>query len=268
MKTLHKYLLVFMCPFALVGCGGDSGGDDFEPAPFRTQAEVTADFEALDIQPGINDFTLETLTPGVFWSFRVVAPADASDNNKRPLVIDLHGGSGNSSPTAHQSMTDCYVQPGLDALNAYVLSPNSGAGEWFDVSNQNQVLILLQLATSTWHIDINKILLTGYSNGGNGAWFFADFFPQFFSAGIAMASSYDSERADGSVPKINIPLYVIHSNDDEVFPVAITEGFVDKSLNAGSTIEFVKVDGLTHNQVCDFDGHLQTAVDWVLNEVW
>jgi len=268
MKRLKRYLLMSAITLTIVSCSKDSGGNDFDIPGTRTQAQVTADFEALDIQPGINDFSLENLTEGSFWNFRVIAPDDASESNRRPLVIDLHGGSGNSSSTAHQSMTDCYVRPGLDALNAYVLSPNSGAGEWYDINNQNQVLILLQLATSTWHIDTSKILLTGYSNGGNGAWFFADFYPQFFSAGIAMASSYDSERSDGSVPKINIPLYVIHSNDDEVFPVAITEGFVDDSVNAGSDIVFVKVDGPTHSQVCDFDTHLEDAVDWVLNEVW
>jgi len=267
MKIIKVRLIVVIFISLTLSCNKDNVSDDVAVVEPRTQAEVTADFRALNLQPGINDFTLETLSPGVYWNFRVIAPEDASSSNKRPLVMDLHGGSGNSSPNAHKG-SSCYTEEGLAELNPFIISPNAGAGEWYDIDNQNQVLILLQLATENWDIDSNKTVVTGFSNGGNGSWFFADFYPQFFSASIAVASSYDPERQDGSVPKMNIPLYVIHSDSDEVFPLAETQGFVNKEVNAGSDVVFVVAEGLSHFSPCDYVSYIQDAASWILNDVW
>ena len=268
MKTQNHVFLVLLLCLGFIGCNNTDDGVNGTPVPLlpRTVADVTADFISLDVQPGVNDFSLESLDRGVFWNFRVIAPADASETNKRPLAIALHGASGGSS-TAHQN-TSCYVEPGLAAIDAFIISPNASTYEWYEAFNQNQVIALTDLARTNWYVDTNKVLVTGYSNGGNGSWFFADFFPQYFTASIAMASSYDPERVDGSVPGIDIPLYVIHSDSDELFPVAQTQIFVDKAIDAGSTVEFVVVEGLSHYTPCLYVSHLQDAVNWVINEVW
>ena len=103
---------------------------------------------------------------------------------------------------------------------------------------------------------------------GNGSWFFADFYPELFSAAIPMASSYDPARSSGEVPAIEIPLYVIHGEDDELFPLAETQAFVNESIDAGSSIEFVVATGLSHLDVCDYTSYLQDAVTWVQTEIW
>ncbi len=262
MKT-KLILLLFVVVFS--SCSKDKE-DDITIIDTRTIEQVTEDFQNLNIQPGVNDLTIESTTAGVFWNFRVIAPADTSESNKRPLVIALHGASRGSS-TAHQN-TSCYIEPGLEDLNAYIISPNAGTEQWYSVNNQMQVINLVQLATANWDVDISKVLVTGYSNGGNASWLYADFFPQFFTASIAMASSYNSRRLDGSISAIAIPLYVIHSNGDELFPVATTQAFVEDSVTAGSDIEFVVVDGLSHYTPCDYVPHLKDAVTWLQTEVW
>lgn len=248
-----------------VSCGGDSESDvprDME----RTADDVRSDFQKLEINPGINDVRLESLVKGVYWNFRVIAPTNSSPSNLRPLVIALHGASG-GSPTAHLN-TECYVEPGLAELDAFIISPNAGNDEWYDGTNQQQVLALVDLATSYWDIDSEKTMVMGYSNGGNASWFYADFYADFFSAAIAMASSYNPQRSDGTVPKIEVPMYVIHGSNDELFPVQVTTDFVDLSINAGSTIEYVIAEGLTHYKPCDYVSVLQDGVEWVLAEVW
>ena len=262
-----KKLLILVISIFIFNCSGDSSDDatavQIEP---RTVADVTEDFLNLNIEPGINDLSLESLERGVYWNFRVIAPTQASEDNRRPLVMALHGASGGSA-TAHQN-TSCYVEPGLAALNAFIISPNAGVYQWYEGFNQNQVIALMDLARTHWYVDTSKVLVTGYSNGGNASWFYADFYPQFFTASIAMASSYDPERSDGSIPGISIPLYVIHSNSDELFPLSQTEIFVNKAINAGSEIEFVIADGLSHYSPCEYASYLQDAVNWVLDNVW
>src|SRR5210317_680349 len=264
MRTL-KLLFVPLLLMFLVSCGEDSSTDTPQSNE-RTADDVRADFQKLEINPGINDIRLESLSKGVYWNFRVIAPLNSSPSNLRPLVLALHGASGGSS-TAHMN-TDCYVEPGLAALDAFIISPNAGSYEWYDGSNQQQVIALVDLASTYWNIDTSKIMVMGYSNGGNASWFYSDFFPEFFSAAIAMASSYNPQRSDGTIPKIDVPMYVIHGSNDELFPVQTTTDFVDLSINAGSTIEYVIAEGLTHYKPCDYVSVLQDGVDWVLTEVW
>jgi predicted peptidase len=263
MKAYQLYGIIGL--FLIFGCEGDAIVEEPEVKE-RTATDVINDFKSFAVNPGVNDFQLETLERGKFWNFRVIGPSSASENNKRPLVMTFHGASGGSS-TAHQH-TDCYDEPGLAVLDAYIIAPNAGAGEWYDQANQQQVLALLDLAKTNWHVDIEKILATGYSNGGNASWFYADFFSEQFTAAIPMASSYNPQRSDGTVPKINIPLYVIHGENDELFPVADTQSFVQQSKDAGSVIEFVIAPGLTHFKPCEYVEALKSGVSWVQNEVW
>jgi predicted peptidase len=264
MKKFKKVLVLLVTISTIISCSKNN-----EPSPepaVRTAQDIIEDFQNLNVQPGINDFALESLVKDVFWNFRVVAPADASETNTRPLVIDLHGASG-GSPSAHKN-TECYVETGLQVLDAFIISPNAGFDEWYDSTNQQQVLALLDLAKSNWPINPNQVIVTGYSNGGNGSWFFADYYPELFSVAIPMASSYDPERATGEVPEIEVPLYVIHGEDDELFPVEVTEAFVNKSQDAGSSIEFVVASGLGHLDVCDYASYLAAAATWVQTEIW
>jgi predicted peptidase len=248
------------------GCGeGGSSINDPEPI-IRTPEDVISDFKAFDIKPGVNDLSLESLSVGAYWNFRVIVPESANEGNLRPLVMTFHGASG-GSPTAHEH-TSCYDEPGLEALDAYIISANAGQDEWFDRRNQQMVLALIDLSQTNWFVDANKVMATGYSNGGNASWWYPDNYPHLFSVGIPMASSYDPVKLDGTTPRIDVPLYVIHGENDEVFPLAATQTFVDESRAAGTDIEFVIAPGLTHFQACEYVDVLKTAVTWVTTEIW
>lgn len=249
----------------MISCGGD--GDDPDPNPVRTAEDVRNDFKNLTINEGVNDLTLESTVPGVFWKFRLIVPEGASDINKRPLVLRLHGGAQNNSPDAHKT-TDCLVEPGFAGKNVFILSPNSNALLWYEEANIVQVLALVDLVEENFAIDTNKTVVTGYSDGGNGSWFFSQYYSGLFSAAIPMATSYHNTSSSGQVSQINIPLYVIHGEDDDLFPVEITEGFVDEYINAGSDIEFIIADGLGHYTPCDYIDEFKDAVLWLETEIW
>lgn len=263
MNRIFKFSILLLFTCCLVNCGGD---DDVIETQTRTADDVRADFQALNILSGVNDLSLESTTKGIFWNFRVITPSTSSSSNKRPLVITLHGASGGSTE-AHKN-TECLVEPGLASLDAFIISPNAGTGEWYDQANQLQIVALVDLAKTYWDVDTSKVLVTGYSNGGNGSWFYADFFADIFSASIPIASSYNPKRADGTLTGIDVPMYVIHGEDDELFPVNETQTFVEQSRNAGSSIEFVIAPGLSHYKPCDYVSHLQDAAEWVKTEVW
>ena len=243
---------------AISSCSKDDG-----PAP-RTYADIEQDFAAFDIVPGTQDLTLK-ITEDITYSFRVIFP-DVDLNQDWPLVLTLHGYSG-GSPDAH-TFTECYVEPGLADLDVIILSPNGGEDNWETLANNDQLRILTELATRYWPVDVAKIVVTGYSNGGNGSWYYAETQPAVFSAAIPLAAGYSLIRPDGSGRKINIPVYAIHGSDDDLFPLDTVQNWVNKSILAGSDITFVVAEGLGHYTPCDYVSYFQDAAAWLENEVW
>lgn len=182
------------------------------------------------------------------------------------MVLALHGASG-GNPEAYKA-TACYVEPGLAGLNAFIISPCGGNGLWYEEYFQQEISTLMYLAKKYWPVELNKIAVTGYSNGGNGSWLFTEAMSTTFSASIPMASSYNILNPNGSGRKINIPMYVIHGLNDELFPLAQTQAWVQASQAAGSNITFVVAQGLGHYVPCNYVPYLQAAANWLKNTVW
>lgn len=255
-KVLYPFVLI--CMVTLISCKKNG------TTTARTFADIESDFAALDLSPGVHDISLPMLG-GDTYEFRVIAPVRAA-GEKRPLILSLHGASG-GNPEAYKA-TACLAEPGLASLNAFILSPYGAEGLWYQPYFDQEVNTLIALAKKYWPIELNKVAVTGYSNGGNGSWYFAETQPQDYSAAIPMASSYDMSAPGGGGRKINIPLYVIHGQNDELFPVAQTQNWVQISQAAGSNIIFVAAPGLTHYKPCDYTGYLQQAASWLTNTVW
>jgi len=233
-------------------------------APVRTIDNVKADFAAFTIDEGVQDFSLEFIN-NVIWNYRVVAP-EMIDGMTYPLIIDLHGASGGAAD-AHQQ-TGCYVEPAFEGKDVYIIAPNGGADLWNSLNNQEMVINLLLFALESWPIDPDKVVVTGYSNGGNGSWFFGETQPTLFSAAIPMASSYNTLNTYGNPRLMPIPMYVIHGENDELFPLSETQNWVDITLDAGSDVTLVVATDLTHSEPCNYTPYLIEAITWLENEVW
>ncbi len=263
MKYFLKTILTALLVVGFMSCGG--GGDDSLPQD-RTMAEVVEDFRNLGISSGIYDLEMESTFRGVYWTFRVIVPADASESNKRPLVVRLHGAAGTINSDYHK-FTECLTEPGFESLNPVILSLNSDGFPWIDIPNQNKVLTLTELVKTNLPVDQDKVVITGYSDGGNGSWFFAQFHPESFSASIPVASSYNTDRPAVSA-KIKIPVYVIHGSEDQLFILDNTVNYVNSTIAAGSDVEFVIAEGLEHFNPCTYVPYVKEAANWLETTVW
>lgn len=255
-----SFVLIALC---FASCNKDESPSP-PPTP-RTYQDLENDFADIDISDdGITDVSLQA-TDALVWDVRVISPG-IEDGETYPLVFSLHGAAG-GSPTAHQS-TACLVEPGLESLGAIIVSPNGYFNYWYEGPNIVQVLTLVNLAKKFWPVDTTKIAVTGYSNGGNGAWFFAETEPEIFSAAIPMASSYNTYDTNGEPRLIDSPLYVIHGEDDALFPVDSTANWVSATQSVGTEVVFVVAPGLTHPEPCEYDSYLQDAALWLQNDIW
>ncbi|WP_258105260.1 hypothetical protein [Marinoscillum sp. MHG1-6] len=263
MRRSFQILPIILTAIFLNGC------DEQKPVPITTWTwdDTAISFENIDIAPGTTtDVILVIPDPPYQYSFRVITPKIIDEVNGNPLVLSLHGGVGGAGPEAHKS-TGC-IAPALDSINAFVLSPNADKVQWYEYYNQEKIVRIISLAVGNWPINTSKLVVTGFSDGGNGTWFFTEFYPQVFSAGIALASSYNTLSTTNEPRKISTPLYVIHSSTDELFPLEQTQFWVDQTISAGSNVTFVIADSLSHYTPCDYMGYFEDAVQWLVDEVW
>lgn len=262
MKTF-KHILLYLAVIA-IGFSCDTSDSD-SPQSSRTYTNVQEDFSNLNFTTGYNDFSLIGIN-NEFWEFRVIMPDVDFTNNNRPLILTLHGFS-NGNANAHKN-TACYAEPGFNALDAIILSPNNRGLQWFEIYNQNQINTLIDLAKTYLPVDETKIVVNGYSDGGNGAWWYSETQPNVFAAGIPMASAYGSYNPDGSARVIPTPTYVIHGENDELFLLQNTQDWVNDTTLAGSETTLVIATGLMHTEPCEYTSYLQDAATWLVNDIW
>lgn len=264
-------LLFFTLIYSFVGCSDSFLENEVAPPqetiefPALTIEQIETAFSELSVQTGINDFSIR-IANNQTWDFRLISP-EITDNELVPLFVNLHGGALTPRDDAHKG-TACLIEPALENTKAYILSPNSNGLLWYDSANKSQVFNLVRFAIKYLNVDSERVVVTGYSDGGNGSWFLSDAHPELFSAGIPMASAYGLSYENGILQKTKIPLYAIQGEFDELFPFTNTESYVELSVAAGSDITLVKAIGLSHGVPCDYLPYLKDAIEWLKTSVW
>lgn len=216
-----------------------------------------------DLSPGLHTLTMERYKlPTIYYTISI-PPNYSKSQEKVPLVIALHY-SGDIKPFFGKAIVEELIGPGLEELGAIIIAPDAlNPDGWNEPVNDEAVLILVETALATYRIDKRKVLVTGFSLGGIGTWHFAGFRPDRFTAAIPIAGR--PLEAPTSPPRV--PIHAIHSRQDDVIPLAITEQRIAKLRAAGKPARLTIIEGATHYETEKYVGALRQTVPW-LREVW
>ena len=113
----------------------------------------------------------------------------------------------------------------------------------------------------TYAIDPKKVVVTGFSLGGEGAWFIGSRHQDLFTGAIPVAAPV----AGGDVAW-KIPVYVIHSDKDEIVSYDSAKKHADAVKGKGAKLEFKTVNGLSHYKTSAYGTHVGDAVKWLQAE--
>jgi predicted peptidase len=251
MKIYKIYLLIIIV-ILLTACKENPTEQLFELNALLTEEMVNA--VNMDQGVRVDSFNLKG---GIVWDYTISIP-EIHDGDDVPLIIGLHWYGEKEG----EQYLRCLADPGFKKLNAIIFAPDAGEYYFWEEGNYSLILTLIEYAKKYWPIDESKIVVSGYSNGGIAAWFFGTNYPETFSAAIPMASINNYNK------KLNIPFYVIHGENDELFPLSETQSLVNDLESEGADIRLVVVDGLSHYTPCSYDNSLRFASNWLLNYVW
>ena len=223
---------------------------------------------------------LEHLPPGY----------DNDTTRKYPLLVYLHGrgerGNGASdlykisnqartSPTRHAEAQGslCFTVNGAEEC-FILLSPQLSSGNWTAFSQENFWNYILN--DSNYRIDTNRVYLTGFSLGGNGAWEAAydRNTPNKFAA-IAPLAAWGNPSKACVIADKKIPVWAFHGTNDQSMnfnaglhmfnAVAACPG--DPSVE----LKFTPLEGAGHNIVTpvyriDNSNYSPNLYEWLLSK--
>jgi len=213
----------------------------------------------------IANSSIDTAGTKMYYSVAVPRSYKATTDTL-PLVLALHYG-GTPTSTYGRDLLEMLVIPGLGELNAIMAAPVTPVERtWTNSTCRTAIFALLDKMKEDYSIDESRMLVTGYSMGAIGTWYYAAFYPNIFSAAVAVSGMPD-QAAINQFGLAVIPMYVIHSRMDQVFPYDAVETLVNDLKTEESDITLKTVEDLTHYQTGSFAKYLRTAVPW-LHEKW
>jgi len=151
----------------------------------------------------------------------IVAPSDVAPGEKLPVVVLLHGHSGNSGVVLANG--DWY-----SAVTAYrfvVVAPDGVAQSWnaggccrlattLGIDDDTYLDVLVRDTKRREFVDPTRVFMVGESNGGMMAYRFAC----RHGGEIDGMVSVEGTRLDRCAPKRPIPVLQVHGTDDRVVP--------------------------------------------------
>ena len=213
----------------------------------------------------------ELLVGTRFVTYGVLVPKTPPPVAGYPLIVGLHFGTPEGpglSPYFGLGYLGQLVLPALQDLNAVIVAPDAPEDTWAHPGSEEAVLAVIADVKKRQTIDDRRTLITGFSMGGRGAWFFAQTHPEAFRAAIPMAAAPRAEReGEAAIAPVKMPVYAIHSRADRTVPLDRVERGVKALQDQGGNVTLVLIDDIAHNMIPGFIEPLAGAVPWV-KQVW
>jgi len=208
------------------------------------------------LTPGVHDQTLaQSGAPAIHYAISV---PPRYHGEPVPLVLALH--FGGDPKGAGRSMLDILIQPALGGLGAVIVAPDSLAGGWSSAQNEQAVNALLAAVEKSYAIDQKKVIVTGFSMGGAGTWYWAGKYPDRFSAAIPVSGQPTSGAW-------RVPVFAVHSRNDQVVPIGPAEQRIAELKKQGVNAQIVVLTGIAHFETYRFVDGLRQAVPWI-QQIW
>ncbi|MDA9500708.1 phospholipase [Bradyrhizobium sp. CCBAU 11357] len=200
--------------------------------------------------------------PGSRGGFSVYVPEYYTPERAMPLVMALHGGSGNGRGFLWSWLRDAR------SLGAILVAPTATGPTWAlmgDDTDTPNLMRILEVVRSRWSIDPSHLLLTGMSDGGtfcyvtglDGASPFTHLAPVAATFHPLMAEMADATRLQG------LPVFITHGKLDWMFPVQ-TARQTQAALSAGGAdVTYREVDDLSHTYPREINAEL---MEWLNGE--
>jgi predicted peptidase len=179
-----------------------------------------------------------------------------------PLVLMLHYGYVGAAPEAYTGVDMIKTfGKGSKELGAITIAPDALGGDWTSRRNEQAAMWLVNSAMQTWNIDPERVIVTGYSMGGEGAWYLGSKHQDVFTAAVPIAAPVAGAN------NWKIPVYAVHSESDDIVPYEAARSHAAAVKAAGGNVKFRTAFGPTHYDTERYGNYFVEAAHW-LQDQW
>jgi phospholipase/carboxylesterase len=189
--------------------------------------------------------------PGSRGGFSLYVPEYYTPDRAWPLVMALHGGSGNGRGFLWSWLRDARSHGAILVAPTATGNASNSKSTWAlmgeDTDTPN-LLRILDSVRSRWNVDAHKMLLTGMSDGGTFCYVsglesaspFTHLAPVSATFHPLMAEMADADRLRG------LPIHLVHGRLDWMFPVQVARQTNQLLSAAGANVTYREIDDLSH----------------------
>ena len=216
-----KYLLFWLCLFG-VSCGqhvavaADDAGMQ-KPAKLAVKVPVEMDY-------------------------LLYLPKDYDEKDSWPLVLFLHGAGerGDDLELVKKHGPPKMIANGHE-FPFIVASPQCKKDQRWEPL---PLLALITDLESRYHVDPNRIYVTGLSMGGFGTWSLASFAPHKFAAIVPICGGGERWYAR---QLSHLPIWAFHGTADQAVPVERTKDMIEALKRTGGEPKLTLYEGVGHD---------------------
>ena len=195
--------------------------------------------------PAANTGVQHAGEPGRRGGFSLYVPEYYTPDRSWPLVMALHGGSGNGRAFLWSWLRDARSR------GAIVIAPTAIGGTWAlmgDDPDTPSLTRMLDYVRGHWNIDASRMLMTGMSDGGTFCYVsglepaspFTHLAPVSATFHPMLAQMADEDRLR------DLPVYVTHGALDWMFPVNVAQEAAEALTMAGARVTYREIPDLPH----------------------
>lgn len=178
------------------------------------------------------------------WHYLVfVPPGYSTAAQPWPLLFFLHGSGerGDDIEAVAFHGPPMRVRRDANEWPMVIVSPQSPEDADWDLPFLEA---LHRDATARFAHDPERVLLTGLSRGGHGAWAWAIEHPERFAALAPICGIGDPARAERIA---HLPTWIFHNADDGVVPVTHSDAMAERLEALGAPVRYTRPDAGGHN---------------------
>lgn len=229
-------------------------------SPDESLSVRLSDLEQIPFDEGYHKATVH-LSNGVDVPIMTWTPYVAS-TSRLPLVVVLHG-AGQGGIYQGEGVLKSLFVPGFEEIPAVFVAPTGVLGHWsLDAAQEMVDALVSGILKAGWPVDPGRVILAGYSAGALGVWTTSQRHASLYRAGVAVAGDpviHSLEETD------IMPLFVIHSRMDELFPFDQVALDVESYAAAGAPVTLYPVDGVGHSAIAAYLPAARASAAWLKN---
>jgi predicted esterase len=204
-----------------------------------------------DVPRGVVQGSYRSETGEYFYTLDV--PESYDPARKYQVRVQLHGGVGRRETNTLPRSGANGRLPGVEQI--YVMPYAWRDAPWWAGRQVENLRAILDVVKRTYNVDENRVVLSGVSDGGTGAYYVAmrDTTP-FASVlplnGFILVLKNETAEADGDLfPNnlLNKPLFIVNGGRDPMYPTSVVDPYIEHLKSAGVDLVYRPQPAAAHD---------------------